>query len=101
MTILKRTDMDATQRRRALEAAQDLKQRLARVPSPYPDRAAYDAEIAQLTEALTTRQNARATINTRWDGASIAMLGFRASSTSGLVGACNNWIGQVRRKCEK
>ncbi len=33
-----------------------------------------------------------------WQGARVHLWGFRASSTSGLVAACRNWVTQVRAK---
>lgn len=34
------------------------------------------------------------------DGVIFKMGGLRATSTSGLVGACRNWIAQAQRKAE-
>ncbi|CAD7055317.1 hypothetical protein RHAB21_00695 [Pseudorhizobium halotolerans] len=40
-------------------------------------------------------------INERYDGARVSIAGVRASSTSGIDGALNNWIAAARRQLDK
>lgn len=90
-------------RDRVLAAAANLEamiDALPRIEGPDWDashRKYREAEDALAAE-LTSRSDARASIRRNFDGISISMLGFRASSTSGLGGACRNWIRQVRQK---
>lgn len=37
-------------------------------------------------------------IEDKWSGASVRLFGLRATSTSGIIGACNNWITQLTLK---
>lgn len=88
-------------RRQVLNAADDLERRVDALPrfSDAPDE--YRKAIDDLADHLQTRLSARATVRQRWDGASISMLGYRATSTSGLAQACRNWIHQAREKAAK
>mgnify|MGYP000853273783 CR=1 FL=1 len=53
------------------------------------------AALSGLATDLSDAFDARVVEN--WQGARIAMLGLRASSTMGLVGACQNWIAQAQK----
>ncbi|WP_010137349.1 hypothetical protein [Oceanicola sp. S124] len=55
-------------------------------------------ELRELKHALETRRDAPAKISEGITGVFFSMLGFRASSTSGLPSAIRNWIVQVRQK---
>ena len=62
-------------------------------------RRAHRTACDQLIHHLETRSDApRACIDEGSFGTRITMLGYRASSTSGLRPACQNWIAQVRGK---
>jgi hypothetical protein len=57
------------------------------------------AALAELEARLRARPTCRpTTIRQDADSARFALLGFRASSSSGLAGAIRNWISQVRGK---
>ncbi|APZ54142.1 hypothetical protein Ga0080574_TMP3808 [Salipiger abyssi] len=86
-----------------LRVSDQLAARLEQLPEiAGPDWSASHAEFRKEQDALglelTTRSDAQANIRKSFDGTSISMLGFRASSTSGLCGACRNWIRQVKAK---
>lgn len=86
-----------------LAFAEALQVRLKDVPTPYPDRPAYDRAIDELRNWLRSEVMGRPEL---WplktdDGSDVTRLGIgglTASSTAGFIGACNNWIAQVRRK---
>ena len=62
-------------------------------------RRAHRTACDLLIHHLATRTDApRARIDEGTFGTRITMLGYRASSTTGLKGACQNWIAQVRDK---
>ena len=80
----------------AAAAARRLHEALALLPVSrweYPTE--YDAEIAKITAIIASEGGA---VNDRWDGAAVRMHGLRATSTSGIAGACRNWITQARTK---
>lgn len=89
-----------TPKDRALAAADALEAELNALPKySYEDPAPHKAAVADLVERLKARKTDRpTTITNDWKGARFNLLGFRATSTSSLVGAMRNWISQVRKK---
>lgn len=80
----------------ALEA--DLKEAIAfGIPSRYEDAGGHEKAIAAL-EALVKRHDPRGRLDANWQGGVLHAFGYRATSTSGISGACSNWIRQVRAK---
>lgn len=63
----------------------------------FASRARRDRALADLADHLRTVPNP-ARITTGTDKASVAMLGIRATSTSGLDGALRNWIARVMKE---
>lgn len=92
----------------ALREADELELLLNRLPKirADADTATYHASRLNYTNALhnlktklMTRTTHRpTTLAESWNGARFAMLGFRATATTGLEGAMRNWIAQVRKK---
>lgn len=77
-----------------------LKDALAFRPSRYDDPAAYAQTITTL-KAAVQEADPRGRLEENAQGAVLRAFGFRATSTSGLYGACSNWIQQVRSAAEK
>ncbi|MBP1806492.1 hypothetical protein [Rubellimicrobium aerolatum] len=86
--------------RDVLACVEDLETRLQGWPSFGEDPDGYVRREDDLAQILETRPTWRATVRRRWDGASISMIGLRATSTMGFAQACRNWVAQARRKLE-
>jgi hypothetical protein len=96
-----------TPKAEALAAADALEAELEALPRGNYDtgdewiayRRRYHAALDQLAARLMARQTHRPTTMRRnFNGARFALLGFQASSSSGLHEAIRNWISQVRGK---
>ncbi|MBA83280.1 MAG: hypothetical protein CML69_00915 [Rhodobacteraceae bacterium] len=86
-----------------LAEADRLAERLTKLPDiniDTPDSFTTHREaVAELVAELMAREAARpTTCRANWQGGVFALYGFRATSTSGLPGAIQNWITQVRQK---
>lgn len=66
-------------------------------PSRYDDAGAHEQVTAAL-EAAVKRHDPRGRLDADWQGGVLRACGYRATSTSGIGGACGNWIRQVRSK---
>jgi hypothetical protein len=66
-------------------------------PSKWQDRAAWEARLRELQVLIL---NEGGSFKDDWQGARVRLWGFTASSTSGLTGAAQNWITQVRAKAQ-
>jgi hypothetical protein len=69
----------------------------AGAPSRYDDPGAYEKTIAAL-EAAVTSADPKGRLDQDWQGGVLRAFGLRASSTTGIYGACQNWIRQVQAK---
>lgn len=67
------------------------------VPSRHEDPGAHEKALAAL-EALVTSADPKGRLDQDWNGGVMRAFGLRATSTSGITGACQNWIQQVRTK---
>lgn len=87
---------------RYLAAADELARELDRLPVIDSRPGAHDvwrAAVDDLDARLRSRTGDRPTTCAQdWKGGRFALLGLRATSTSGLPGAIRNWIDQARRK---
>lgn len=63
--------------------------------SPWTDKAAWEARLKELQVLIL---NEGGSFKSDWQGATIRLWGFKATSTTGLTGAARNWINQVRTK---
>lgn len=79
----------------ALDCCARLGQLLSNLPSPYPDRPAYDRALEPVM-ALIGQEGG--SFSSNWNGTKLRLHGFSASSTSGLAEACRNWRTQVTLK---
>jgi hypothetical protein len=61
----------------------------------YPDRAAYQVALARLQTKILHEGGS---FTADGLGARVRLHGFTATSTTGLAGACHNWITQVTDK---
>lgn len=61
-------------------------------------KAANAAATEAAKEALVA---AGAVVRDSWQGAAVKLAGIRATSTSGLFGAMQNWLRAARRKVEE
>jgi hypothetical protein len=70
---------------------------------PYTADTGWHDRHRQALKALSARLVAdhKASIRDRFDGARVAFCGVASSSTSGVVGALNNWLTAARAKLEK
>lgn len=64
------------------------------------DPTGYHARHHAAMKALSVNlaRQTGATINDRWDGARVRILGITSSSTTGIAGALRNWLAAARRK---
>jgi hypothetical protein len=85
----------------ALAFQDELRRLLAAIPTRGASRPT-EEEDRQRAIALNRTVAAVAakggTLSDRWDGARINLYGLRASSTTGIVGACQNWLAQLTVK---
>lgn len=87
--------------------AEYLRRQLAAVPpitaADYDgSRRAFDDAMAALRRRIEDLpEDPPARITERWDGASVAMLGIRATSTSGLNGALRNWCAAADKRAQE
>jgi hypothetical protein len=65
------------------------------LPSFTTDRPGFDAGISRIKLAIVEAGGA---VRDDWNGARIRVHGFSASSTTGVAGACTNWLQQVTLK---
>lgn len=72
----------------------------AELGEPGDDWAAYRARRHAAIDRMVPRlaRAAGAAISNDWNGASIRCAGFRATSTSGVEGALNNWLVAARKR---
>ena len=81
------------------DAARAYSTRLARLldalPSYLDDKPAYIAAIACIKLAIAEQGGA---VRDDWNGARVRLHGISATSTTGVAGACRNWITQVTLK---
>ena len=85
-----------------IAAVLDLADRLeatlkAGVPSRYEDPGAHEKALASLG-VMVTRADPKGRLDQDWNGGVMRAFGLRATSTSGIHGACQNWIQQARAK---
>lgn len=78
-----------------------IKAGLAKLPPGGPD--GYQERRKALEELAFSlvSELPKARIVERHDGAKVSFAGVRASSTSGIDGALNNWIAAARRQLDK
>lgn len=69
----------------------------AGAPSRYDDPGAYEKAVAAL-EAAVTSADPKGRLDQDWQGGVLRAFGLRPSSTTGIYGACQNWVRQVRAK---
>jgi len=69
----------------------------AGAPSRYDDPGAYEKAIAAL-EAAVTGADPKGRLDEGGPGGVLRAFGLRASSTTGIYGACRNWISQAQAK---
>lgn len=68
-------------------------------PDYAASRAAFQSAVGKLAaHLLNTAPDAK--MRDEWNGASVAMLGVRSTSTSGLHGALTNWCARVEKQHE-
>lgn len=79
----------------ALRLAVDVEELLTEATSWALDRSPYEQSIAAITDAFSEAGGAAWGDTLGWV---VRAYGFRATSTSGPVSACRNWIAQVRQK---
>jgi hypothetical protein len=65
------------------------------LPGFQDDRPGYDAGIARIKAAIVEAGGA---VRNDWNGARVRVHGFSATSTTGVAGACRNWMTQVTLK---
>lgn len=79
----------------AIDMANRLKAMASSLPSPRDDTLGYRAGLKEIGALITTEGGG---FIDAWNGATIRLHGFRATSTMGLAGACHNWCTQVTLK---
>ncbi|NTT88241.1 hypothetical protein [Tabrizicola fusiformis] len=82
-------------RAKAIELAGQVERLLIGATDWSMDRTGYDRSIAAITAAFETAGGAAWGDTLGWV---VRAHGFRATSTSGPVSACRNWISQVGQK---
>jgi hypothetical protein len=72
---------------------------LAKTPEEHEAALAHeDARNAALYDLKATIEAHGGKVEDRWDGARVRIFGLRATSTTGLEGACRNWMTQFTLK---
>lgn len=78
---------------RPLVLAEELAAVLGRIPGRYADEAGHRRGVDELRGLV---EAAGGTLGDTGPAPAIVALGYRATSTMGPIGACRNWITQVR-----
>lgn len=81
---------------RATLLAAELARIIPTIPNRWDDRPGYQRGIDALERAVA-KADPKGALTEDWRGGLIRACGLRATSTSGAINACRNWIRQVEQ----